>query len=238
MMNYLTHIGFQRKFTCFLLVLICAIPSLSAQQNLTLQEALAQAQNNQLYQARLEQIEVLRGRLEQSGKKLNPRLETELESAVISRHREDYVVSVLFSNTWERGGPRELRQQIAQTELEQAALEAEHHLKTLTSEIRLAYLELLLLQRRVALLEGHSERVNQILQFDQVRVQEGEIPSLNPEYLFAEVTVHAAQRGQLETQRRLARYRLNVLMGAPVETEHVVVEEQIQEAPLPALDQC
>ena len=237
MMNYLTHIGFQRKFTCFLLVLICAIPSLSAQQNLTLQEALAQAQNNQLYQARLEQIEVLRGRLEQSGKKLNPRLETELESAVISRHREDYVVSVLFSNTWERGGPRELRQQIAQTELEQAALEAEHHLKTLTSEIRLAYLELLLLQRRVALLEGHSERVNQILQFDQVRVQEGEIPSLNPEYLFAEVTVHAAQRGQLETQRRLARYRLNVLMGAPVETEHVVVEEQIQEAPLPALDQ-
>ena len=128
MMNYLTHIGFQRKFTCFLLVLICAIPSLSAQQNLTLQEALAQAQNNQLYQARLEQIEVLRGRLEQSGKKLNPRLETELESAVISRHREDYVVSVLFSNTWERGGPRELRQQIAQTELEQAALEAEHHL--------------------------------------------------------------------------------------------------------------
>ena len=54
MMNYLTHIGFQRKFTCFLLVLICAILSLSAQQNLTLQEALAQAQNNQLYQARLE----------------------------------------------------------------------------------------------------------------------------------------------------------------------------------------
>ncbi len=215
-MNYFTKPHIQRRFTCFLLVLISAIFSLSAQQSLTLQEALAQARNNQLYQARLEQIEVLKGRSEQAGKKPNPRLESELESAVISKEREDYVVSVLFSNTWERGGPRELRQQIAQAELEQAALEAEHHLRTLTSEIRLVYLELMRLQKRVALLEGHSEKVNQLLQFDQVRVREGEIPSLNPEYLLAEVTVHAARIGQLETQRRLARYRLNVLMGAPV----------------------
>ena len=122
MMNYFTKPHIQRKFTCFLLVLISAIFSLSAQQSLTLQEALAQAHNNQLYQARLAQIEVLKGRSEQAGKKPNPRLESELESAVISKDREDYVVSVLFSNTWERGGPRELRQQIAQAELEQAAL--------------------------------------------------------------------------------------------------------------------
>jgi outer membrane protein TolC len=237
MMNYLTHIDFQRQFTCFLLVLISAILSLSAQQNLTLQEALAQAQNNQLYQARLEQMEVLKGRLEQSGKKLNPRLETGFETEALSGEKENYRLSLTFLNTWERGGPRELRQQLAQHELEHAALEAEHHLRTVTSEIRLAYLELLRLQRRVALLEGHSERVNQLLQFDQVRVQEGEIPSLNPDYLLAEVTVHAAQKGQLATQHRLTQYRLNVLMGAPVEAEHVVVEEQIQEAPLPALDQ-
>ena len=237
MMNYFTTPDFPRKFTCFLLVLISASFSLSAQQNLTLQGALDQAQNNQLYQARLEQIEVLKGRSEQAGKKPNPRLETELESAVISKDRKDYVVSVVFSNTWERGSPRELRQQIAQTELEQAGLEAEHHLRILTSEIRLAYLELLRLQRRVALLEGHSERMNRLFQLDQVRVQEGEIPSLNPEYLLAEITVHAAEKGQLESQRRLARYRLNVLMGSPVESEHVVVEEQIQEAQIPVLDQ-
>jgi len=237
MMNYLRNSDFQGMFSCFLLILISAILPLSGQQNLTLQEALAQAQNNQLYQARLAQIEVLKGRLEQSGKKLNPRLESEFNTAVISKEREDYEFSLVFSNTWERGGPRELRQQIAQIELEQAALAAERHLRILTSEIRLAYLELLRLQGRIDLLEDHREKVNQVLQFDQVRVQEGEIPSLNPEYLLAEVTVHAAQKGQLETQHRLAQYRLNVLMGAPVETEHGVVEEPIQEAPLPALDQ-
>jgi outer membrane protein TolC len=237
MMNYFTNPHIQRRFTCFLLVLISAIFPLSAQQSLTLQEALAQARNNQLYQARLEQIEVLKGRSEQAGKKPNPRLETTLDSAVISKEREDYDLALVFSHTWERGGPRELRQQIAQAELEQAALEAEHYLSTLTADIRLAYLELLRLQGRIALLEGHREKVNRLLQFDQLRVQEGEIPSLNPEYLLAEVTVHAAEKGQLETQHRLTQYRLNVLMGAPVEAEHVVIEEQRREAPLPVLDQ-
>jgi cobalt-zinc-cadmium efflux system outer membrane protein len=237
MMNYLTDFGFQRKFSCFLLVLISAILPLSAQQNLTLQEALAQAQNNQLYQARLAQIEVVKARVQQAEKRPNPRLETEFETEAISGEKEDYKFLVNFLNTWERGGARGLRQQIAQAELEQAALEAEHHLRTLTSEIRLAYLELLRLQKRVVLLEGHSEKVNQLLQFDQVRVQEGEIPSLNPDYLFAEVTVHAAEKEQLETQRRLAQFQLNVLMGVPVETEHVVVEEQIREAAFPAQDQ-
>jgi len=237
MMNYFTKPHIQRRFTCFLLVLISAIFSLSAQQSLTIQEALAQARNNQLYQARLAQIEVLQGRSEQAGKKPNPRLETEFETAAPWGDVDENLISLVFVNTWERGGPRELRQQIAQAELEQAALEAEHYLRTLTSEIRLVYLELLRLQGRVVLLEGHSEKVNQLLQFDQVRVREGEIPSLNPEYLLAEVTIHAAQKGQMESQHRLAQYRLNVLMGAPVEAEHVVVEEQTQEAPLPVLDQ-
>ena len=133
MMNYFTNPHTQGKFTCFLLVLLSTILPLKAQQNLTLQEALAQARNNQLYQARLAQIEVLKGRSEQAGKKLNPRLETTLDSAVISKEREDYDLAFVFSHTWERGGPRELRQQIAQAELEQAALEAEHYLRTLTS---------------------------------------------------------------------------------------------------------
>ncbi len=237
MMNYFTNLGFQRKFTCFLPVLISAILPLSGQQNLTLQEASAQARNNQLYQARLEQVEVRRGRLEQAGKKLNPRLESNFETGAISGDNDDYKISLVFSQTWERGGPRALRQQMAQHELDHAVLEAEHHLRTLTSEIRLAYLDLLRLQKRVSLLEGYSEGVNQLLQFDRVRVQEGEIPSVNAEYLLTEWTRLAAQKGQLETQRQLAQYRLNILMGAPVEAEHVVVEEETQEAPLPALDQ-
>jgi len=237
MMNYFTDFGFQRKFTCFLLVLISAIFPLSALQNLTLQEALAQARNNQLYQARLEQIEVLRAGLQQAEKRPYPRLETEFETGAISGDHDDYLLSLVFVQTWERGGKRGLRQQIAQAELQQVTLEAEDYLRVLTSDIRLAFLELLQLQRQVSLLEIHSERINKVLQFDQIRVREGEIPSLNPEYLSAELTELEVQKEEVDTQLWLARYRLNALLGASVETELVVVEEGAQQAVLPAKEQ-
>ena len=237
MMNDLTDFGFQRKFTCSLLVLISAIFPLSGQQDVTLQEALAQARNNQLYQARLEQIEVLKGKLQQAGKRLNPRLETEFETGVISGDPEDHLLSLVFANTWERGGARGLRQQIAQAELQQATLDAEDYMRVLTSEIRLAYLELLRLQKQVSLLEIHSERINRVLQFDLIRVREGEIPSLNPEYLSTELAGLEVQEVEFENQLWLARYRLNVLLGAPAEREHVAVEEATQESALPALEQ-
>ena len=72
-------------------------------------------------------------------------------------------------------------------------------MRVLTSNIRLAFVELLQLQRQVSLLETHAERIERVLQFDQVRVREGEIPSLNPEYLLAELTELAAQRGEFVT---------------------------------------
>jgi len=119
MMNYFTKPHIQRRFTCFLLVLISAICSLSAQQSLTLQEALAQTRNNQLYQARLAQIEVLKAGQQQAEKRPNPRLETEFETGVITGDPDDNLVSLVFVNTWERGGARGLRQQIAQAEVQQ-----------------------------------------------------------------------------------------------------------------------
>jgi len=110
-------------------------------------------------------------------------------------------------------------------------------MRVLSSEIRLGYLELLQLQRQVSLLEIHSERVSKLFQFDQVRVREGEIPSLNPEYLSTELAGLELQMLEFESRLWLARYRLNVLLGAPAEREHVAVEEATQELALPALEQ-
>ncbi len=237
MKNYWTNIGFHRKFACALLVLIPGTFHLRAQQSLTLEEALAQARNNPLYQARLEQIEVLKGKLQQAGKRPNPELDTEFETGAISGDNDDYLLSLVFVQTWERGGKRGLRQQIAQAELQQATLDGEDYMRVLTSEIRLVYLELLHLQRQVSLLEIHSERVSKLLQLDQVRAREGEIPSLNPDYLSTELTALETQQEEVETQLWLARYRLNTLLGAATETELVVVDEGTQQAVLPAKDQ-
>ncbi|MDA2933200.1 TolC family protein [Acidobacteria bacterium AH-259-D05] len=238
MMTYLTHFSFHRRFTFALLVLMTSTLHLGAQRQLTLQEALDQAQNNLAYQARLEQIQVLEAKLQQAGRRPNPHLEAEFETGAVSGDSEDYLLSLLVNQTWERGGKRQLRRQIAQAQLDQTVLDAEDYLRVLTSEIRLAFLELLRFQKQISLLETHSERIDNLLQLDLVRVEQGEIPTLNTEQLQAELTVLAAQKGQFETQRWRTQYQFNVLIGSAAETEYVAVEEETQERMLPTIDRA
>jgi cobalt-zinc-cadmium efflux system outer membrane protein len=208
-----------------------------AQQQLTLEEALDQAQNNLAYQAQLAQIQVLEARLQQSDRRLNPNFEAEYETGALAGEADDYLLSLLLVQTWERGGKRQLRKQIAQIQLEQVTLAAEDSLRVLISEIRLAYLELLWPQKRLELIESHSERINNLLELDLVRVEQGEIPALNATQLQTELTTLDALKGQLETERWRTQYRFNVLIGSPAETEYVAVEGT-ELLPLPDMTQA
>ena len=235
MMNDLAHSTLYRQFALALLVLVSLTVHLGAQQQLTLEEALDQTQNNLAYQARLAQIQVLEAQLQQSARRPNPNFEAEYETGALAGDGDDYLLSLLFVQTWERGDKRKLRQQFAQVQLEQAVLEAENSLRVLTSEIRLDYLELLWSQKRLSLIESHGERINNLLQLDLVRVEQGEIPALNTAQLQTELTTLDALKGQLETERWRTQYRFNVLIGSPTEAEYVAVEEDTGSLPLPDL---
>ena len=235
MMNDLVHSTFYRQFALALLVLVSLTAHLGAQQQLTLEEALDQAQNNLAYQAQLAQIQVLEAQLQQADRRPNPNFEAEYETGALAGDGDDYLLSLLFVQTWERGDKRQLRRQIAQVQLEQAVLEAENSLRVLTSEIRLAYLELLWPQKQRSLIESHSERIDNLLQLDLVRVEQGEIPAMNTAQLQTELTTLDALKGQLETERWRTQYRFNVLIGSPAEAEYVAVEEDTEAFPLPDL---
>jgi cobalt-zinc-cadmium efflux system outer membrane protein len=234
MMNKLAHSTFYQQFALAILILVSVTAPLGAQpQQLTLEEALDQGPNNLAYQAQLEQIQVLEARLQQSNRRPNPNFETEFDTGALAGDGGDYSLSLLLVQTWERGGKRELRQQITLAQLEQAVLEAENSLRLLTSEIRLAYLELLRIQKRFSLIESHGERINNLLQLDLVRVEQGEIPTLNAAQLQTELTTLDVLKGHLETERWRTQYQFNVLIGSPAEAEHVAVEEIEGLLPLP-----
>jgi cobalt-zinc-cadmium efflux system outer membrane protein len=238
MMNDLAHSTFYRQFPLALLILGSFTLQLGAQQQLTLEEALDQARNNPAYQAQEQQIQVLEAQLQQADRRPNPQFEADYETEALSGNAGTQELSLLLVQTWERGGKRQLRRQIAQTRLEQAVLEAENYLRVLTSEIRLAYLELLWSQKRSSLTESHSERINNLLQLDLVRVEQGEIPTLNTDQLQTELTTLEAQKGQLETERWRTQYEFNVLIGSEAEAEYRVVEEETDAIELPDTDQA
>jgi len=237
-MNDLAHSTFYRQFPMALLILVSFTLQLGAQQQLTLEEALDQARNNPAYQAQQQQIQVLEAQLQQAARRPNPQFEADYETEALSGSAGTQELSLLLVQTWERGGKRQLRQQIAQTQLEQAILEAENYLRVLTSEIRLAYLELLWSQKRSSLIESHSERINNLLQLDLVRVEQGEIPTLNTDQLQTEITTLEALKGQLETERWQTQYEFNILIGSAAEAEYRVVEEETGVIDLPDPDQA
>ena len=198
-------------------------------QQLMLEEALERAPNNLTYQAQLEQIRVLEAQLQQAGKRPNPALDT--ESSLVSA--DSYELSLMVSQTWERGGKRQLRRQIAQAQLEQAILESENSLRVLVSEIRTAYLQLLWAQKQLSLVESYSKRINALLQLDLVRVEQGEIPALHTAQLQIEIIKLDAVKGQVETERWKAQSELNILIGSQAEAEYIAVEESVDALQIP-----
>ncbi|MBI4454952.1 MAG: TolC family protein [Acidobacteria bacterium] len=223
----------KKEITFVLLLLIFMIPTLLAQQPLTLQQALEQAPNNSFYQALLQRAEALKGKLQQAGKRPNPELESETDS---NSDGTDHLVSVVLLQKWERGGKRGLRQQIAQADLEEAELAAEDYLRVLNAEIRTAYLDLLRIEQRGKLHDTHIEKINTLIKLDEARVREGEIPNLNLDYL----RVHLARRTirRQSNQHKLTLYRLNTAIGAPLETEYVLQDNGEGKIPLPPAGQA
>ena len=225
------------RYTVVMLSFLLFVPHLRAQKRLRLVEAVNRAVNNPLYQARVQLIEVLRGRVLQAGKRPNPNLETEIETAKPLEGSGEHLISIVLSQKWERGGKRSIRQQVAQAQLEQAVLGAEDYMRTLKSEVQLAYLALLSLERRLSLSETHLDRVDKLIRFDELRVREGEIPFLNPLHLVSERTRLAVHRNEMDSEYTLAQYRLNTLIGADPTTEYLLIDEELPEMPVPAAEQ-
>ncbi|MBI2821965.1 MAG: TolC family protein, partial [Acidobacteria bacterium] len=176
-------------------------------------------------------------KLEQAGKRPNPELESKVES---TRAGDDHLLSFGVVQQWERGGKRELRQRLAEADLEQARLEAEDYFRILTFEVGRTYLELLQLQQQARVLDNHLERINGMVQLDQVRVREGEVASLNLAHLEIEFMRVSVSKTELESQAKLARYRFNTLIGADPGADQLLADEEPQPSPppLPAMEKA
>ncbi len=225
------------RYTVVMLSFLLFVPHLQAQERLRLVEAVNSAVNNPMYQAQVQLIEVLRGRVLQAGKRPNPNLETEIETAKPLEGSGEHFISIVLSQKWERGGKRSIREQVAQAQLEQAVLGVEDYMRTLKSEVQLAYLALLRLERRLSLSETHLDRVDKLIKFDELRVREGEIPVLNPQHLISERTRLAVHRNEMDSEYKLVQYRLNTLIGADPTTEYFLIDEELPEMPVPAAGQ-
>lgn len=208
---------------------------LGAQTPMTLERALAQVLNQPTYLAMEQRVESLRSKAPQADRRPNPVVETEIGTASVLEGTSDHVVSLTVLQAWERGGKRRLRRELAEAELEQAEWDLQAHRLDLQSTVQTIYIQILEAKAKQKILDTQLSRWKDLLVYEDLRLQQGEIPPLNPAYLKAEVKRLELRDEQLNAEARMARIKLNALIGLDVETD-LVLQSSEPDYALPPLE--
>ena len=145
----------------------------------------------------------------------NPELESEYVSGV---HGEQVVE---LSKSFEIGGQRRHRKSIAMMNLQKINLELTHESQKLTSSVKLAFYQLLIIQEKLKLAEEIVKHNQQILNMARLQYETGDISVT--QIALANIQLQTAIRDTttLESNLLFAQLRLNRLMGAPLDAKPV-----------------
>ena len=147
----------------------------------------------------------------------NPELETEF----VGGAEGEQILEL--TKSFQLGGQRKHRQDIAKTHLEKVSAELAEASRLLTKSVKLTFYALVLAQEKLELtktLIQHNEQMRDIAQL-QFEVGDISVTQVN----LANIQLQSAQReaATLQSELALAQLELNGLMGTPLETKPIAV---------------
>ena len=169
--------------TCIAILWISRAASAQQPQRLTLQNVVdTYVQNNLDLQAARYRLE--RARADQIASRLrpNPVLSFTAENLAISGptpFSRLYEVGAVYTETFELGGKRELRQKAAEAVVTAAEAQFEDSMRRGIADVKRLYLEALLARYNVEVAKESRQTFEQLVQFNQARFQEGAIPEVD-----------------------------------------------------------
>ena len=181
-------------------------------EEITLESAIKTAmQENPALKALREKIKVAQAQLDGIALLSNPELESELIGGV---HAEQVFE---ITKSFELGGQRGHRKQIARINLEKVNLEFTDEVRKLRKSITLAFYQVVLNQEKLKLAKEIIKHNQQMYEMVQFQFDTGDIPVL--QVGLANIQLQSAQRefATLENDLRLTQLDLNGLMGTPLD---------------------
>ena len=159
-----------------------------------------------------EKVKVAEAHLDGIALLSNPELETEF----IGGDHSEQVVEL--TKTFELGGQRGHRKQIAKINLEKANLELIDSTRLLTKSVKTAFFQLVLIQEKLKLAKGIIKHNQQMYDLAQFQFESGDI-SVSKVSL-ANIQLQSSQRefASLESDKMLAQLELNGLLGTSLDS--------------------
>ena len=198
---------------CFITFIVLPI-AVSAAQNeeITLEAAIQAAlRDNPALKAIREEVKVTQAQLDGIPLLSNPELESEYVSGL---HSEQIFE---LSKTFELGGQRGYRIQIAKTNLEKVNLELTNKSRLVTKSVKLAYYQLVLIQEKLKLAKEIIKHNQEMYEMAQFQFEAGDISVT--QVGLANIQLQSARRelATLESDLQLAQLELNGLMGTKLD---------------------
>ena len=181
-------------------------------EEMTLESAIKTAmQENPALKALREKVKVTQAQLDGIALLSNPELESELIGGV---HSEQVLE---ITKSFELGGQRGHRKQIARINLEKVNLELTDEVRKLRKSITLAFYQVVLNQEKLKLAKEIIKHNQQMYEMVQFQFDAGDIPVL--QVGLANIQLQSARRefATLESNLRLVQLDLNGLMGTPLD---------------------
>lgn len=198
---------------CFLAFIVLPITvSVAESEEVTLEAAIQTAlRDNPVLKAIREEVKVAQAQLDGIPLFSNPELESEYVSGL---HSEQIFE---LSKTFELGGQRGYRKQIAKNNLEKVNLELTDKSRLVTKAVKLAFYQLVLIQEKLKLAKEIIKHNQEIYEMAQFQFEMGDISVT--QVGLANIQLQSAKRefATLESDLQLAQLELNGLMGTKLD---------------------
>lgn len=171
--------------------------------------------NNQDIAARRQRIPEAKGTLQQAGLRPNPELDTSLGNGAVIGNSGLWSGAIGFSQTFELGGKRSHRVELADSDLKSTGLEVQERERILRFEVRNAFVEALAAGRNLAITRDLSSLTEDGLRLVAARVEQGESPPLERSLLQVESNRIKADIRLFQSQHERALMTLRQLVGLP-----------------------
>ncbi len=192
---------------------------------LTLEQAVENAlARNPSLQAVMANAAFAEGEVESARERPNPTFATEFETT--GSGYQDF--AIYLEQEWETAGKRRYRTLVAEEHVQRAQYQIENARRLLVEEVKLAYLEVLRVQSLQRICREFGELLEEFLQFNELLIQEGEVPHINAEMVQLEFDGMANERLLYEMRLEISKAQLAQLVGMPLDFPFTVESESLK----------
>jgi cobalt-zinc-cadmium efflux system outer membrane protein len=180
---------------------------------------------NKGFLASRKQIDEAQGLLQQAGVRPNPTLQTNVLSGPAVGNSGESEISVSYSHTFELGGKRDKRVNVATLSLKATESTAANLERQLRADVKARYVEALSAGRNLATVRNLLSITEQTYRISEARRVEGEGPALDVRLIDVERNRLRSEELLLESQLQRSILELKVLAGIDTDDELLLQED-------------